>query len=377
LEPELTRTGSVDYQKIAKNRPVWERLAMRVIGATAENLDAERATPSCAPANRAIDSGGGGGGADDAVCVYISTYNGERYLRRQLDTILGQTGVRVELHVRDDGSTDGTTGILDEYVKGHSCINIYRGENLGFGLSFYWLVRNVPTKAPYFSFADQDDVWDADYLQTAIHHINKERATSPDRPVLYCCISQFVDSNENPIRCEPGMGRDAGRYALLAKGAPGHTMVYNAKLNDLMMRHQPSSLRLYMHDRHVLFLASYLGEIVFDNRPHQLWRRHGDSVTSASHATRFSEVRLVKGLRLFLVRLRHPHKNNFELLAKEILGVFSEDLEDSKRDKLHLVATYRQSLATRFRLLRDKEFFAGLTLRQRLFYQALVLCGAL
>jgi hypothetical protein len=150
----------------------------------------------------------------------------------------------------------------------------------------------------------------------------------------------------------------------------------NAKLNKMAAHHCPSDSGAYMYDHHVLSLACYLGEIVFDNRPHQLWRRHDDSVTSASHAVRFSEVRLVKGLRLSLKRLAPPYKNSFAFLAMHILDVFSAELDDSERSKLLLVATYRHSLTKRLRLLRDKEFLAGLSLYHRMFFRFLALCGA-
>jgi rhamnosyltransferase len=313
--------------------------------------------------------------ANDTVCVYMSTYNGERYLHRQLDTILGQVGVHVELHIRDDGSTDGTLGVLDEYERDNRNVRIYRGENLGPDRSFNWLSCNVVTDAPYFAFADQDDIWDANKLSIATQHIRKEEAAYPDRPILYCGTSQLVDSNENLIRKDMGIKKGAGKHALLARGANGHTMTYNARLNNLIGCHCPFEPG-YSYDSYAVSLACFLGEAIFDNRPHQMWRKHSASVSSASHSVRFAESVLIKGVRMTLRRLTYPHRNRYELLAKEILGIFPEKLDPSNMDKLLLVATYRQSLAKRFRLLGDREFLAGLTPHHRLWFRTLVLCGA-
>ena len=64
-----------------------------------------------------------------SVCVLLATYNGEKYLREQLDSLLCQKGVKVEILVRDDGSTDGTTAILEEY-KNRDLLRWYTGEKI-------------------------------------------------------------------------------------------------------------------------------------------------------------------------------------------------------------------------------------------------------
>ena len=75
------------------------------------------------------------------VLVLMSTYNGERFLKEQIDSILSQEGVDVRLLVRDDGSTDRTWEILEVYASGYRNIVITRGENVGFVKSFSALVR--------------------------------------------------------------------------------------------------------------------------------------------------------------------------------------------------------------------------------------------
>lgn len=75
-----------------------------------------------------------------SVAVLMSTYNGEKYLKEQIDSILAQKDVDVTLFIRDDGSSDNTIGICKEYVEKHKNIVLKTGENIGVGNSFMQLV---------------------------------------------------------------------------------------------------------------------------------------------------------------------------------------------------------------------------------------------
>ena len=106
------------------------------------------------------------------VSVLMSTYNGEKYLHEQINSILGQQGVEIHLLIRDDGSSDGTVEICKEYAKKYNQITFYQGENLGVGKSFLDLLKHAPD-ADYYSFADQDDVWLEDKIIRAVTMIKK------------------------------------------------------------------------------------------------------------------------------------------------------------------------------------------------------------
>ncbi|MDE7278178.1 MAG: glycosyltransferase, partial [Oscillospiraceae bacterium] len=94
----------------------------------------------------------------------MSTYNGEKFLRQQLESVLNQQGVVVELHIRDDGSQDSTVNILNEFSYEHSNISYYSGEkNLGPCGSFFELMC-VEHDADFYALSDQDDVCDKDKL---------------------------------------------------------------------------------------------------------------------------------------------------------------------------------------------------------------------
>ena len=70
------------------------------------------------------------------IAVLMSTYNGQKYIREQIDCILSQKDVDVQLFIRDDGSSDDTVSIVKEYTEKYPNVHFYQGENLGVGSSF-------------------------------------------------------------------------------------------------------------------------------------------------------------------------------------------------------------------------------------------------
>ena len=128
----------------------------------------------------------------EKVAVLMSTYNGEQFLREQLDSILDQENVDLNLYVRDDGSNDHTIDILSEYADKHSNVHFYRGDkNLGACGSFLELLSKE-YDADYFALADQDDIWDKDKISVAIE---KLKTLPADKPALYHSNLRIVDQD--------------------------------------------------------------------------------------------------------------------------------------------------------------------------------------
>src|SRR5437763_4955760 len=104
----------------------------------------------------------------ERVVIVMSTYNGERYLAPQLDSILAQTAVSPLLWIRDDGSTDQTPRMLHDYSRRDPRVLIYAGSHVGAAHSFMHAVATCPHQADYFGFSDQDDVWLPDKLESSL-----------------------------------------------------------------------------------------------------------------------------------------------------------------------------------------------------------------
>ena len=101
------------------------------------------------------------------VAVIMSTYNGALYLEEQIESVLAQRGVRVELYVRDDGSSDETLQILEGFEQSGS-LRLERGKNIGVVPSFIRALSMVPSDVEYVALCDQDDVWYSDKLARAV-----------------------------------------------------------------------------------------------------------------------------------------------------------------------------------------------------------------
>lgn len=110
--------------------------------------------------------------------------------------ILAQKNVEVTIRVRDDGSTDGTIRILEEYQKCGK-LNWYSSTNMGPAKSFLDLVYNAPLKYDYYAFCDQDDYWKEDKLYKAIERLEH----FDDKPALYHCELEIVDENPKRTIC--------------------------------------------------------------------------------------------------------------------------------------------------------------------------------
>ena len=146
------------------------------------------------------------------VQVLLSTYNGETYLKQQLDSILNQKNVAVKLFVRDDGSSDGTVDILRAYAALHDNICYLCGENCGVVASFFRLFELSDPDVDFYALSDQDDVWDEDKVSIACQKLEQMRKSkSPKKkkndsqirtfatPLLYCCDAWNTDDALNPL----------------------------------------------------------------------------------------------------------------------------------------------------------------------------------
>ena len=91
------------------------------------------------------------------ITILLSSYNGEKYIEEQLNSIFNQTYDNISILVRDDNSKDGTVKILEKYAA-QGKLKWYSGENLGCAKSFWDLLCNFG-ESDYYAFCDQYDVW--------------------------------------------------------------------------------------------------------------------------------------------------------------------------------------------------------------------------
>ena len=293
-----------------------------------------------------------------SVLVLMSTYNGDKYLREQIDSILAQDGVDVSLLVLDDGSTDGTLDILTEYKK-KEMLSFYSGENLGPQRSFMHLLQNAP-ESEYYAFADQDDVWLNDKLLCAVNMLRN----NDGKPALYFSQTQLVDENLNLRKSVIINPLLTFGESLIYKFIGGCTMVLNNELRLLISDKMPHIMP--MHDLWVYSIAMATNAfVVFDHKPHILYRQHGDNVVGQGQGFWYE----------WKVRLNNfcSKKNERYVQARELFLCYKDEIPYENMKFLKLFLDGKNSFCKRISILRNKNFRCADTTTQILFWINLLL----
>lgn len=210
------------------------------------------------------------------VCVLMSTYNGELFLSKQIDTILEQVNVDVHLLVRDDGSSDSTVEILEKYTRNNK-LKIYHDEcNLGPAHSFMKLLYEAGDY-DYYAFADQDDIWLKDKLFVAISMIKKY----DNIPSLYCSNQWiYIDGRNMGLRFSKKQNLGLVQ-AICGNEYSGCTMLFNKKLASILKdeanRPDIGILKIRMHDTWVIAVAQYIGKVIYDDNSYINYRIHNNN----------------------------------------------------------------------------------------------------
>lgn len=270
-----------------------------------------------------------------SIAVLMSTYNGERFLREQIDSVLTQKNVDVHLFVRDDGSSDETLNILNEYSE-KKMLEWYSDVNMGPAKSFLKLLYNIGNY-DFFAFCDQDDVWLPTKLYEAIETINNENS-----PALYCSDTMLVDANLTPIRKANLTAKGNFFESLVSNPVTGCTMVINKKLRDLVVKYKPSVID--MHDWWIYRVCMAVdGYFYFDKTPHILYRQHDNNVVGGISSKK----------KKYKKRIQSLFDNNGGIryhMAEMLYRGYAEYLKIENKEILEKFVCYRNSLAARFRL---------------------------
>lgn len=193
------------------------------------------------------------------VIVLLSTYNGEKYLKEQIDSILNQSYPNIEIYIRDDGSKDKTTEILKQYQAKQ--IHVIVGENMGFVGSFFEVLKQAP-QADYYAFADQDDVWEKDKIRRAIEILEENQ--NEDIPIMYYSNYDFYDENMNFVAHPQYRGRHSFENSLTECVCAGMAMIVNNKLKEMIEDKVPKKDTCQGHDWWIYMLCSTFGEVIYD-----------------------------------------------------------------------------------------------------------------
>jgi len=286
------------------------------------------------------------------VLVIMSTYNGEKYLQEQIDSLLEQVGVQVTLIIRDDGSKDNTSMILQNYSEKNTNIYVSLGKNIGFRKSFYTTLVQSFDEYDYYAFSDQDDVWCKNKLLKAIEALEKENI----RPALYASALKVVDQNLNFMydntfdKLNITYGSAISRQRLA-----GCTMVFNKDLFRLCQFFSMTDElnNLFSHDGAVYFICLACGgKVLFDRNSYIRFRRHEGTVTEHGKG-------LLKRMQS-VFNIFSELKNSRFFQVSVLYKIYENYMPKEEKELSMKVIHYRDSVANTICLAFDKRLESGL-----------------
>lgn len=253
----------------------------------------------------------------EKIDILLATYNGEKYIREQIDSILNQTYKNIRLIISDDCSKDNTPEILKEYEQKDKRIELHIQEkNLGVVKNIEFLLEQVENK--YYMLSDQDDVWlpekvqksletlvekDADLVFGDLEVVNKDLETMypsfGDFMLLNKKINKYIDSNKlNYIyNCVTGC-------TILAK-----------KETTQKILPLPKKSKYLIHDHWIGLMASIYGKVAYMPEKYIKYRQHGNNQVGTEKISHgFKKLEQVR-----------------ELFINVKLGVFGTYVENNER----------------------------------------------
>lgn len=224
---------------------------------------------------------------DKKIAILMATYNGEKYIREQIDSLLAQTNQDWNLYIHDDHSSDNTLTIIDEYRTNHNNIFLLEDEiqqPRGAKFSFIWLVEHI--ESMYYMFCDQDDIWLPHKIQLIFDKMQEAESKYKDNPICIHTDSAVCDENCNIT--EPSlwyrMTRDNDMFDSLSMCRVtcrvfSHNMMINHLAKKCIL---PFDERIYMHDWWTaLKVNASGGKVIGIHEATTLYRQHANNVCAA------------------------------------------------------------------------------------------------
>ncbi|AIS02790.1 glycosyltransferase family 2 protein [Lactococcus lactis] len=258
------------------------------------------------------------------INILLSTYNGERYLSEQIDSIINQTYPNWKLLIRDDGSTDKTITIINEYVGKDNrieYINPLQVENVGVHKSFKRLAAYK--KADYYFFCDQDDFWMPQKIEKMLENVGEFDSNIPQ--LLY---SDFSSTDENLNVIQQNLRNPNGKFVnpplkdvLVCNVVTGCTAMINNVLKELWLTNKEI---VGYHDTFCGLLAVTFGKVHFLDEVLILYRQHSNNAAGIVS-------KKVKGVLTKFWDLNHTSTQRATTILKE----YNQLLTDSQRKTLN------------------------------------------
>ncbi len=255
------------------------------------------------------------------VAIVMTTYNGEKYVGEQINSILNSTYQDFELFIYDDGSKDNTVSILRGFESENpSKVHVIQNEvNLGVNRNF--LEAFSKTTMDYVMFCDQDDVWNSNKIAMTLkrmRHMEGQAGKVADQNLNVLYRSFFCSNHLNPRKTDLA-------HLLMENKLIGCTVMVNAALRKVFQSNCiPEKAKF--HDWWIALIAASLGRICFINESTMLYRQHGSNVVGgADFFTYFKN-------RISTIKKQKESVIALENQADEFLSLYGNLLSQEKRE---------------------------------------------
>lgn len=266
--------------------------------------------------------------------VMLSCYNGEKYLKTQLNSIFSQEDCEITVLARDDGSKDGTVKILEK-----SGAKYYRGENIGAAASFFDLIYRAEKEydADIYAFCDQDDFWFSDKLATAGRLIMDNTG-----PAMYFSNQIVTDERLNPMYNTGFSPRFTPGAAMAKNCAVGCTIVINRQMLELIAKSSPKGIS--MHDTWIYRVAAFTEcSICFDPKPHIFYRQHSENSIGDRHS-------VISRLKYYISAFFKGNTFSRADEARLMLRYYKDNINSGNKRLLRDIINYKKDIKARLRL---------------------------
>ena len=204
------------------------------------------------------------------VSIALCTYNGEKYVREQLESLLHQSYSNLEIIISDDASSDDTRRIIEDYRSNRQVKIFFQPNNLRITNNFEFAM--LQATGEYVTFADQDDIWLPEKIEELYFAIG-------DKNLVYC-DSKLMDEQSNKLNKKISdlrnmySGNETTGF-VFSNVVWGHAMMISKNLLPYVLP-VPKDIP---YDIWIAFKAATLGGIKYLNKPLTLYRQHATSDT--------------------------------------------------------------------------------------------------
>lgn len=258
----------------------------------------------------------------DTIDILLPTYNGEKYLKEQIDSILNQTYKNIRLIISDDCSKDSTPKILEEYKGRDERIELYlQKENIGVVKGIEFLLKKV--KSNYYMLADQDDVWLPMKVEKSIETLKKENAdlvfgdlevVDQDLKTMYPSFGDFMLLNRK-------INKYINSYKVnyLYNCVTGCTVLSKKEFIEKILP-IPTESKYLIHDHWIGLVVALNGKLAYMSEKYIKYRQHGNNQVGTDKISHgFKNIEQVRELFINVkLGVFGTYVNNKEKFSKEL-----------------------------------------------------------